>query len=64
MHGYCQSGKLIVPGEKELSEIRKSIEEYTAATSGVDACYSAPEDTDPNADEFLMIRGLLLKQKQ
>ena len=64
MHGYCQSGKLIVPGKKELSKIRKSIEEYTAAATGVDNRRPMPEDTDLNADEFLLIREQLLKQKR
>ena len=62
MHGYYHCGKLIVPGKKELSEIRKSIEEYTAALNGVDT--RLLEDTDPNADEFLLIREQLLKQKR
>lgn len=56
MHGYCQAGKLMIPGEKELSEIRKSIAAYTAATTG--------NDTDPNTDEFLRIRELLMEQRQ
>ena len=64
MHGYNQEGKLIIPGKKELSEIRKSIAAYTAAASGNDAGCPAQEDTDPNADDFLLIRELLMKQKE
>ena len=64
IHGYYQEGKLIIPGKKELSEIRKSIAAYTAAMTGNDAGRPAPEDTAPNADEFLLIRDQLLKQKQ
>ena len=57
MHGYYQAGKLTVPGEKELSEIRKSIEDYTAETTG------SPAGQTPGADEFVRIREQLLKQK-
>ena len=64
MHGYYQSGKLIVPGEKELSEIRKIIEEYTAETAGSHSDRPARHDQNPDADEFVLIRELLLKQKQ
>ena len=64
MHGYDQEGKLVIPGKKELSEIRKSIAAYTAPMTGNDIGRLAPEDKDPNADEFLLIREQLLKQKQ
>ena len=64
IHGYDQEGKLIIPGKKELSEIRKSIAAYTAAMTGNDTGRPAPEDADPKADEFLLIREQLLKQKQ
>ena len=60
MHGYYQSGKLEIPGKKELSEIRKTIETYTAETTG----RPAQEPQSPDADEFVRIRDLLLKQKQ
>ena len=64
IHGYYQSGKLVVPGEKELSEIRKSIGEYTAAITGDHPVQSAQDGQKANADEFVLIRELLLKQKQ
>ena len=60
MHGYYQSGKLVVPGQKELSEIRKCIEEYTAEITG----RQSVRPQDPAADEFVLIREQLLKQKQ
>ncbi len=64
IHGYDQEGKLIIPGKKELSEIRRSIAAYMAAMAGNDTGRPAPEDTDLNVDEFLLIRDQLLKQKQ
>ena len=64
MHGYYQAGKLVVPGEKELSEIRKSIEKYTAETTGSQSDRPAGDDPAPDADEFVLIREQLLKQKQ
>ena len=64
IHGYYQSGKLVVPGEKELSEIRKSIEEYTAEITSDRPVRAAQDGQKANADEFVLIRELLLKQKQ
>ena len=55
MHTYYQSGKLVIPGMKELTEIRKCIEESAAGT--------AAQHPGPDADEFVLIRELLLKQK-
>ena len=63
MHGYYQSGKLVVPGEKELYEIRKSMEEYAAAITGDPSDRPARDDQKPDEDEFMLIRELLLKQR-
>ena len=61
MHGYYQSGKLVISGKAELSEIRKCIEAYTAEATG---SRPAQQAQNPNADELALIRELLLKQKQ
>ena len=61
MHKYYQAGKLAVPGKRELSEIRKSIGEYTAGMTGE---RPAGQDQSPDADDFALIREQLLKQKQ
>lgn len=61
--GYYRSGKLIVTGEQELSEIRNSIEEYITANEEDADCQSAGPAV-PEADEFRLIMDLLVRQKK
>ncbi len=63
MHGYAETGKLVIPGEKELTEIRRSIGKYTAALTGKPAERPEGNGQKPDMDEFLLIREILLKQK-
>ena len=63
MRGYYRSGKLKVPGEKLLTEIRKSITGYTAelaAASGRPVQETGAQD----ADEFSLIREQLIRQRE
>ena len=55
MSGYEKAGKLVVPGRKELTEICRSIAEYTGAAESAAA---------PAADEFARIRELVERQKE
>ena len=64
MHRCAQAGKLLVPGQRELSEIRRSIAEYTAAMTGNPSVQSFRSKESPEADEFRLIRELLVQQKE
>ena len=62
--GYYLSGKLVVPGEQALSEIAKSIEEYTAAIEQSNGVRSARETGVALSDRFNQIWELLLLQRE
>ena len=63
MHGYFQSGKLRIPGEKDLVEMRKCIADYTAAITGDQSPSPVGKAESSGKDEFFLIRELLLRQK-
>ena len=64
MHGYYQSGKLAVPGRQELAGIRRTVAEYTAAMEGSRSVAPARSKESSEGDEFLLIKELLLKQRE
>ena len=62
MQQYAQAGKLKVPGEKELSEICRSIAGYTAALSGREQPQTVKAFC--TQDAFGFIRDQLVRQKE
>ena len=64
MHRHYKSGKLSVPGEKELSGMRKSIAAYTAAIAESRSALPVPETGSSGMDEFSLIREQLIAQKK
>lgn len=63
MDGYCQAGKLTIPGERELLTLCKSIAAYTDALTGGDAqSIQRLEITVRRA--FSLIRAQLIRQRQ
>ena len=63
METYARSGKLKVPGQKELAAIHQGIAEFTAALTGAPAQPALAADA-PAAEQFARIRELLTRQKQ
>ena len=64
IHGYAQAGKLIVPNQEEMTEIRKSIEKYTEAIAKSKSAPLNRKTGTGGADEFQTIRELLAQQKE
>ena len=64
MHGYQQSGKLIVSGRKELAEIRKSITEFTGSMAVSKAAPPPQPGGAAGGDDFFLIREQLMRQKR
>ena len=64
MHGYCQSGKLQVPGKTELAKMRGSIVEYTSAIAESRNVQLKREPAAAGADEFQLIKEQLLRQAE
>lgn len=62
MQGYEQAGKLMIPGRKELAELRKSIAEYTGAIAESKSVQLDRKAGTAGVGEFGTIRALLLKQ--
>ncbi len=56
--------KLLDSKYPKSDKIRLILDNHSAHTSKEDTGRPAPEDTDLNVDEFLLIRDQLLKQKQ
>lgn len=64
MHEYHLAGKLIIPGEKDLADMRKGITEYTAAVAEKN-CGKMPQVLrTQESDEFFLIREQLMIQKE
>lgn len=64
MHEYCRAGKIRIPGQRELTEMRRSIEQFTAALAAEKGVRTAEKTENPEADEFFRIREQLLQQKK
>ena len=64
MHGYLQAGKLQVPGMNDLTDIRVSIENYTASLAENRSVRPAPKAKPMDADEFILLRDQLILQKE
>lgn len=64
MQGYCQSGKLAVPGERDLAEMHKSIANYTAQIAEGKAIQPVHGTEASGANAFALIRKQLLLQKE
>lgn len=64
IHGYHQSGKLIITGENELAEILKSITEFTDSFAESKSIAPVQKAGGSAADEFSQIRELILRQKE
>ena len=64
MHEYHLAGKLIIPGEKDLAEMRKSITAYTAMVSEKEYGKRFQFSETPEGDEFFLIREQLIMQKK
>ena len=62
--GYYRAGKLTVPDGKELTEMRKSIGEFTAAMAPDASVQPDRETGSAGQDEFSLIRNLLIRQKE
>ena len=62
MHGYEQAGKVAGAGRQELAEIRRSIEEFTAAIT--ESLGVAPQTVAAGNDDFESIRNQLARQKE
>ena len=60
---YYRAGKLRVTGEQELSEMRRSIGEFTAAIAERYNAQPLQETDSSGRDEFFRIRELLIHQK-
>ena len=63
MKGYYRSGKLKVTDEKILTEIRKSVAEYTAVLAA-ESGRPVREAESPDADEFSLIMEQLIRQRE
>ena len=63
MDGWYKAGKLVVPGKKDLTMIRKSITGFTAAIMENNPETSVPETDTSGTDEFRLIKDQLLSQK-
>ena len=61
MHQYHRAGKMSIPGQAELSEIRGSIADFTAAIA---KGRKAPAAETAEGDEFCRIRSCLEQQKE
>ena len=61
LHEYNEAGKLAIPGNEELAELRKSITEYTSSIAE-NKGYEPAESSE--SDDFYMIREQLLMQKE
>ena len=64
IRGYYAFGKMKVPGEIELAEIRRSIASYTGAISEEKGKQAVQDADVPDEDEFTWIRNQLLRQKE
>ncbi len=62
MQRYDQAGKLVVPGRKELAEIRKSIADYTEAMAKSKSVQPDRTAGTARTNEFGAVRELLKRQ--
>ena len=63
MEGYNRSGKLKVPGEKLLTDIRQTITGYTADLAA-ESGRPVQAAEKPDADDFSRIREQLIRQRE
>lgn len=64
IQGYYQSGKLALPSERELIEMRKGIEKYTAQIAKGKAIQPVQKTEASDTNEFALIREQLRLQKE
>ena len=64
VHGYAESGKLVVLNNQALGEIRRSVSAFTAAIAEIRSVHPVRESGSTGSDEFCLIREQLLKQKE